>query len=1610
MKSSLPQKTSFLNWFSYFLIVLLPSTIYGQTVPDAPTIGMATATGATTATVSFTAPSNNGGSPILRYIATSSPAAATVTLSGAGSGTINISGLTTNTAYNFTIVAENAIGASIPSATSNWIVPARGPNEPTNVVAVAGNEQASITFTPPTDDGGTPIFIYSVVASPGNVMMSGISSPIIVPGLTNGTAYTFVVTAENSMGAMGTPSSPSNSVTPATIPNTPTIGVASATGPTTATVTFTAPSNNGGAPITRYVATSWPTGGTGTFIGAGSGTISISGLTVGNSYTFSVKAENSAGSSNASAESNQITTSNSISAPFPPRNVSALLIGATTATVFFTLPSYDGGAPITRYVATSSPAGGTGTFTGAGSGNILISGLTAGTDYTFSVKAENSAGISTASEMSNQITTLSSPNAPTIGVATASGPTTASVTFTAPSNNGGAPIIRYVATSWPAGGTGTFTGAGSGTISIIGLTAGTSYTFSIKAENGVGNSNASSESNQITTFSIPNAPTIGTATVTGATTATVTFTAPSNNGGAPITRYVATSSPAGGTGTFTGAGSGSISISDLTAGTNYTFSVKAENSVGNSNASAESNQITTPASRTAQPMVAGQVTLRKFTAVGADAGGGPLVTVTFNDGTYTSFFAYASSFRGGVRVAIGDVDGDGNMEIVTGAGPGGGPQVNVYGISQSGVVILKSSFFAFSAPSFTGGIYVATGRTNADKYEDIIIGAGASGGSRVQVYAGSANGVVTTSTLNDFFAYSPAFIGGVRVAAGDRDGDWIDEVITAPASNAGYNIKSFKTNGKGNSPTVVDNFFAFNNTTSVGGLSIASGYLNSGNISDIIVGTSNGGFGVILDSNNAGILATPFLGFTGTINVGVAQDANGIIYPMALVGPSGGPKVVVYKTGASSLVETDNLFVMNVAFTGGLFGTPSIKSFENYAPTNITLSNETISENNAIGASIGTLDSRDPNLGDSFTYSLVSGTGSTDNSKFYLSENTLKAAAAFDFETKSSYSIRIQTSDAAGESFQKEFTLTINNVNEAPTAIALSTATINENNALRASIGTLASTDSDSGDYFTYSLVSGAGSTDNSKFTISENTLKAAEAFDFETKSSYSIRIQSSDIGGLTFQKEFTLTINNVNEAPTAIALSTATIDENNAIGASIITLASTDPDAGDSFTYSLVSGAGSTDNSKFILSGNTLKATEVFDFETKSSYSIRIQTSDAGGLSFQKEFTLTVINVNETPTAIALSNATIDENNAIDATIGTLASTDSDSGDSFTYSLVSGAGSTDNSKFTISGNTLKAAEAYDFETKSSYSIRIQTSDAGGLSFQKTISISVKDVNDFPSAIVISVANLFEANVINQVIGLLSSTDQDTGDSHTYSLVSGQGSTDNLDFNVIGNQLRASKVFSFASKSSYSIRLRTTDKAGWSFDKAYSVTVSQLPTLTGTGNEAGSQITTPASTNPKISKGYKSNLQVSGSNLVSYSWTPSKGLSSTSIANPVAELTETTTYSVLVTNSFGNKVTLSITIEVMEDFNLVVSNIVTPNGDGVNDNWQIENLINYPNNELVISDRNNNILYRQKNYSNNWDGQYNGSVLPSGTYYYLLTFNSGESVKRGYITIINNLD
>jgi len=193
-----------------------------------------------------------------------------------------------------------------------------------------------------------------------------------------------------------------------------------------------------------------------------------------------------------------IFTTSPTTAPGAPTSVTATSTGATTANVSFTAPASDGGAAITSYTATSSPGGVTGSISQAGSGSIAMTGLTAGTAYTFTVKAINSVGTSAASSASNSVTTVGAPSSPTSVAATATGKRTATVSFAAPASIGGSAITSYKATSTPGGLTQTLTQASGGTFTFDGLQPSTAYTFAVTATNAIGTS-AAATSNSITT-------------------------------------------------------------------------------------------------------------------------------------------------------------------------------------------------------------------------------------------------------------------------------------------------------------------------------------------------------------------------------------------------------------------------------------------------------------------------------------------------------------------------------------------------------------------------------------------------------------------------------------------------------------------------------------------------------------------------------------------------------------------------------------------------------------------------------------------------------------------------------------------------------------------------------------------------------------------------------------------------------------------------------------------------------------------------------------------------------------------------------------------------------
>ena len=184
---------------------------------------------------------------------------------------------------------------------------------------------------------------------------------------------------------------------------------------------------------------------------------------------------------------------------------------------------------------------------------------------------------------------------------------------------------------------------------------------------------------------------------------------------------------------------------------------------------------------------------------GADAGGGPHVTAFSgaNGSLMTTFFAYDQRFAGGVRVAAGDVNGDGLGEIICGAGAGGGPHVTVF---SSASRVLIASFFAFN-PAFTGGIYVAAADVNGDGKAEVIAGAGAGGRPHVTVFGLDGT---ESHLLLGFFAYDAVFTGGVRVGA-VKLSDRSVRLLTAPGPVSLPEVRSFD----GTTGAQLDAFFAY---------------------------------------------------------------------------------------------------------------------------------------------------------------------------------------------------------------------------------------------------------------------------------------------------------------------------------------------------------------------------------------------------------------------------------------------------------------------------------------------------------------------------------------------------------------------------------------------------------------------------------------------------------------------------------------------------------------------------------------------------------------------------------------------------------------------------------
>ncbi|QLH08830.1 hypothetical protein DSQ19_04450 [Candidatus Nitrosotenuis sp. DW1] len=550
--------------------VAQPQSSSALTVPGAPTGLTAVPVSPTQVNLSWTTPSNNGGSAISGYKIESK--------SGSGSYSVLVSntaststiyshtGLVTGTVYTYKVSAVNSIGtgttSSEVSATPTSSSSATVPSAPTSLIATSvSSTQNNLSWSAPSNNGGYQITGYKIEYRIGSgsysVLVSNTASTSTAyshTGLSAGQTYVYRVSAINSIGTSSASAESSTTPSSSNTPSAPTGFTAVTASPTQVNLSWSPPSNNGGSAITGYkIEVKKGTGSYETLVANTASTATSfihTGLTKGTIYYYRVSAINSVGtgpSSDASATPKETT------APA----LTAIAVSPTSITLSWVPPSQTYKQQITGYKIDEKIGPDAYKTISENTGSTVttysITGLTTGKPHTYVVSAFFTLG---ASPFSNEAsaTPLSTsappqsqsnvnpPGTPTGLAATSASPTTINLSWSAPSNTGGSAITGYkIEVKKNPGQFETLTSSTQNSTtkySHTGLTTGATYVYRVYAINSVGISSPSAEASAIPSAVSAHPPGAPTLTINhNANQANLRWSSPSNDGGAPITGY-----------------------------------------------------------------------------------------------------------------------------------------------------------------------------------------------------------------------------------------------------------------------------------------------------------------------------------------------------------------------------------------------------------------------------------------------------------------------------------------------------------------------------------------------------------------------------------------------------------------------------------------------------------------------------------------------------------------------------------------------------------------------------------------------------------------------------------------------------------------------------------------------------------------------------------------------------------------------------------------------------------------------------------------------------------------------------------------------------------------
>ncbi|XP_048577481.1 protocadherin Fat 4 isoform X2 [Nematostella vectensis] len=442
-----------------------------------------------------------------------------------------------------------------------------------------------------------------------------------------------------------------------------------------------------------------------------------------------------------------------------------------------------------------------------------------------------------------------------------------------------------------------------------------------------------------------------------------------------------------------------------------------------------------------------------------------------------------------------------------------------------------------------------------------------------------------------------------------------------------------------------------------------------------------------------------------------------------------------------------------------------------------------------------------------------------------------------DFEDKSTFTFTASANFSKGV-VTREFTITVKNVNEAPTDIYLNgTLTVPENAVAGAIVGSFLVTDPDKTQTHNCSLVNSAQSTGSSYFTVENGTVlevKGEPVINYEKTRHLAIKVTCTDDGdpNLSTTKDFNITVTNQNEPPLQVSITSQTVPENSPLGTLVGSLSCEEPDklTNDKCTFTIDS-----QNYAFRLGsdGKSVLVNGSLDYEVEPVIDIVVVATDKGGLYKKVKLQINITDQNDAPTGINLpgngGDLSVYENSRSGTVISAIKLVDQD-GDPPSCSLTDDAGG----RVAVQGTNLITGSANsDFEESAVLHITLSCSDGKVQSIQKSFNITVKDVNEVPTDITLSHRQVLE-NEANTRIGIITVTDPDVNQSHRCTVcdVIDEGRCDaSADFIVDERlQLLTSRGLDFESGHIRRIVINCTDNATspqmpLSVEKAFNITV-----------------------------------------------------------------------------------------------------------------------------------------------------------------------------------------